>query len=49
MMGTPLLARGRDRLETKNTNLSAGIIKVSPLLARGRDRLETEVGVVLGQ
>ena len=36
----PLLARGRDRLETipRNTSITSWI---DPLLARGRDRLET--------
>ena len=36
----PLLARGRDRLET--SLLTYGVeLEGSPLLARGRDRLET--------
>ena len=41
-MGTPLLARGRDRLETSVMAIAAYSIR-SPLLARGRDRLETKI------
>ena len=40
-IGTPLLARGRDRLETMSANSAALIDNFYPLLARGRDRLET--------
>ncbi len=36
----PLLARGRDRLETQTSHQSQQQY-VHPLLARGRDRLET--------
>ena len=36
----PLLARGRDRLETSFCQ-PLGMQKLNPLLARGRDRLET--------
>ena len=41
----PLLARGRDRLETsfEYTQLLEGLC---PLLARGRDRLETLIALV---
>ena len=38
--GHPLLARGRDRLET-GWGPSCRIQGMDPLLARGRDRLET--------
>ena len=38
---TPLLARGRDRLETKCTTSDITRNLANPLLARGRDRLET--------
>ena len=37
----PLLARGRDRLETASDE-SESYLKDFPLLARGRDRLETK-------
>ena len=37
---SPLLARGRDRLETCSSWLCRCLVIV-PLLARGRDRLET--------
>ena len=37
----PLLARGRDRLETDFTKVRSSPMSVPPLLARGRDRLET--------
>ena len=37
----PLLARGRDRLETEFLKAAAAEIDAYPLLARGRDRLET--------
>ena len=36
----PLLARGRDRLETVLLGLQF-LLLFNPLLARGRDRLET--------
>ena len=39
----PLLARGRDRLETRGELRLVGYGDSSPLLARGRDRLETLV------
>ena len=38
----PLLARGRDRLETTRSGCTSSN-SVNPLLARGRDRLETRV------
>ncbi len=38
----PLLARGRDRLETVSLNQHEEQVD-NPLLARGRDRLETLV------
>ncbi len=37
----PLLARGRDRLETKFVSIFTPMESGDPLLARGRDRLET--------
>ena len=37
----PLLARGRDRLETLEL-LLIRLVLTDPLLARGRDRLETQ-------
>ncbi len=37
----PLLARGRDRLETAGIDFSHWQAALIPLLARGRDRLET--------
>ncbi len=37
----PLLARGRDRLETRLADAFGYTREVNPLLARGRDRLET--------
>ena len=40
MLQIPLLARGRDRLERKYSELSEEG-KNHPLLARGRDRLES--------
>ena len=39
-LASPLLARGRDRLET-STFITSFTSFLSPLLARGRDRLET--------
>ena len=39
-MGIPLLARGRDRLETRRIDPEIEPVAF-PLLARGRDRLET--------
>ena len=39
---SPLLARGRDRLETLFILFILFIISFLPLLARGRDRLETK-------
>ena len=40
----PLLARGRDRLET-TYRVEQSIDGKHPLLARGRDRLETLFGI----
>ncbi len=41
----PLLARGRDRLETR-CGLIVRSYSLSPLLARGRDRLETALAAL---
>ena len=41
LIPVPLLARGRDRLETSHRRSALIRFAHLPLLARGRDRLET--------
>ncbi len=45
-MLNPLLARGRDRLETEEQSYDRCRNPQDPLLARGRDRLETNSSII---